>query len=66
MSPDLLAPVMLGSLVVVLLLGFPVAFSLAAVAGVFGALGVVTGQFAPTFLSAMALRIVSGVFRPRP
>lgn len=57
MSPDLLAPVMLGSLVVVLLLGFPVAFSLAAVAGVFGAVGVVTGQFAPTFLSAMALRI---------
>lgn len=61
MNPDLLAPVMLGSLVVVLLLGFPVAFSLAAVAGAFGMVGVATGQFAPSFLTAMVFRI-QGVF----
>ncbi len=39
---DLLAPIMLASLVVVLLAGFPVAFSLAAIAGIFGLLGVLT------------------------
>lgn len=61
MSPDLLAPLMLGCLVVVLLLGFPVAFSLAAVAGSFGLVGVAAGQFTPSFLTAMAFRI-QGMF----
>ena len=41
MSPELLAPLMFTTLVVVLLAGFPVAFSLAAVAASFGVLGVV-------------------------
>lgn len=61
MTPDLLAPTMLAALVLVLLAGFPVAFSLAAVAGVFGALGVVAGAFPPTLLTAMSLRIL-GMF----
>ena len=58
---DPLAPAMFASLVVVLLAGFPVAFSLAAVAGVFGIVGILTGHFSPPFLSAMLFR-VQGVF----
>ena len=61
MSPELIAPVMFGTLVVVLLAGFPVAFSLAAVAAVFGIAGVVAGQFTAPFLLAMPLRM-QGVF----
>lgn len=61
MSPELIAPVMFGTLVVVLLAGFPVAFSLAAVAAVFGIAGVLSGQFTVPFLLNMPLR-VQGVF----
>ncbi len=61
MSPEFIAPVMFGALVVVLLAGFPVAFSLAAVAAVFGIAGVLSGQFTAPFLLAMPLR-VQGVF----
>lgn len=61
MSPELLAPLMFTTLVVVLLAGFPVAFSLAAVAAAFGVLGVALGQFTTPFLLNMPLR-VQGVF----
>ncbi len=61
MIPELFAPLMFTTLVVVLLAGFPVAFSLAAVAAAFGALGVALGQFNAPFLLAMPLR-VQGVF----
>ncbi len=61
MGADILAPIMFGSLVVVLVLGFPVAFSLAAVAGIFGVVGVITGHFNAQFLTAMVLR-VQGTF----
>lgn len=61
MTAELLAPAMLCALVAVLLVGFPVAFSLAAVAGVFGALGVSSGAFPPTFLTAMYFRVL-GMF----
>lgn len=54
---DLLAPAMFLCLVLVLLLGFPVAFSLAAVAGAFGFVGIATDQFKPTFLINMLFRI---------
>ncbi|MBE7940730.1 TRAP transporter large permease subunit [Ramlibacter aquaticus] len=61
MNPDLAAPLMFASLVLVLLAGFPVAFSLAAVASAFAGIGVVSGAFEPAFLLAMPLR-VQGVF----
>ncbi|PZR82965.1 MAG: C4-dicarboxylate ABC transporter [Stutzerimonas stutzeri] len=61
MIADLLAPAMLVSLVVVLLVGFPVAFSLAAVAGAFGGLAIASGAFPPVFLTAMFFRIL-GMF----
>ena len=44
-------------LIVVLLAGFPVAFSLAAVAGVFGIIGILTGHFDAMFLTAATFRI---------
>ncbi len=62
MTYDLLAPLMFASLVVVLLAGFPVAFSLAAVAGVFGMIGVFTDHFNAMFLTAMTYR-VEGFFQ---
>ena len=61
MTPDLLAPLMFTTLVVILLAGFPVAFSLAAVAAAFGVLGVALGQFNHAFLLNMPLR-VQGIF----
>jgi len=57
MSPEVIAPVMFGTLVLVLLAGFPVAFSLAAVAAAFGIVGVLGGQFTAPFLLAMPLRV---------
>lgn len=61
MSPELLPPLMFTALVVVLLAGFPVAFSLAAVAAAFGVLGVALGHFNVPFLLNMPLRL-QGVF----
>jgi tripartite ATP-independent transporter DctM subunit len=55
---DILAPAMFACLVVALFAGFPVAFSLAAVAGVFGAVGLATGDFKVAFLTNMLFRIL--------
>jgi tripartite ATP-independent transporter DctM subunit len=52
---------MLITLVVVLMAGFPVAFSLAAVGGIFAGVGIVSGYFNASFLLAMTLR-VQGTF----
>jgi tripartite ATP-independent transporter DctM subunit len=52
-----MAPIMFGTLVVFLLLGYPAAFSLGAVGLLFGLIGVELGQFAPDFLQAMPERI---------
>lgn len=57
MATEWLAPAMFASLIVALLAGFPVAFSIAAVAAVFGALGIATGAFHPQFLLAAPMRI---------
>lgn len=57
MSAEVLAPAMFAALAVALLLGFPVAFSVAAVAAVFGVLGITGGHFQPAFLLAGTLRI---------
>ena len=53
----MLAPAMFACLVVAVLVGFPVAFSIAAVGAVFGVIGVATGHFDPPFLLAAPLRI---------
>src|SRR5215207_1307893 len=52
-----MAPIMFGSLVVFLLLGYPVAFSLAANGLVFALLGIELGLFQPDFLQALPERV---------
>ena len=52
-----LAPIMFASLVVFLLLGYPVAFSLAANGLLFALLGIELGLFRPDFLQALPERI---------
>jgi tripartite ATP-independent transporter DctM subunit len=52
-----MAPIMFAALVVFLLLGYPVAFSLAFVGLAFGGVGISLGLFAPTFLQALPDRV---------
>jgi len=52
-----MAPIMFGSLVICLLLGYPAAFSLGAVGLIYGLIGIELGQFAPDFLQALPDRI---------
>jgi TRAP-type mannitol/chloroaromatic compound transport system permease large subunit len=52
-----LAPIMFGSLVVVLLLGYPAAFSLAFVGLFYAVVGIALGQFPVDFLQALPDRI---------
>jgi len=52
-----MAPIMFGSLVVVLLLGYPAAFSLAFVGLFYAVLGIALGQFQPDFLQALPERV---------
>ncbi|HZD91840.1 MAG TPA: TRAP transporter large permease subunit [Pseudolabrys sp.] len=54
---DNMAPIMFGALVIVLLLGYPAAFSLGAVGLVFALIGIELGQFSPNFLQALPDRI---------
>ena len=54
---DNMAPIMFGSLVVFLLSGYPVAFSLAANGLLFAVLGIGMGLFNPAFLQALPNRI---------
>jgi len=54
---DAMAPAMFGGLVVFLILGFPVAFSLAACGLAFAALGIELGHFQPAFLQSLPLRV---------
>src|SRR6202795_4008000 len=48
-----MAPRMVASLIVVLLIGYPAAFSLAAVGLIYGLLGIALGLFRPDFLQAV-------------
>ena len=57
MTQSLLAPVMFAAMVVFLMIGFPVAFSLAAVGLVFGFIGIELGAFQPAFLQALGARV---------
>src|SRR5689334_22882340 len=52
-----LAPIMFASLVVVLLLGYPAAFSLGAVGLFYAIVGIELGQFHPDFLQALPERV---------
>ena len=55
-SHGIMPPLMFFGMILVMLIGFPVAFSLAAVGMVFGIIGVLTGHFDPIFLSALPYR----------
>jgi TRAP-type mannitol/chloroaromatic compound transport system permease large subunit len=52
-----MAPIMFGSLVVFLLLGYPAAFSLGAVGLLFALIGIELGQFSPDFIQALPERV---------
>ncbi|MFK8252028.1 TRAP transporter large permease [Ancylobacter terrae] len=52
-----MAPIMFAALVVFLLLGYPVAFALAANGLMFGLIGIELGQFQPNFLQALPERV---------
>src|SRR5437773_11533696 len=52
-----MAPIMFAALVVFLLLGYPVAFSLAANGLVFALIGIALGLFRPDFLQALPERV---------
>jgi tripartite ATP-independent transporter DctM subunit len=52
-----MAPIMFGSLVVFLLLGYPAAFSLGAVGLIFALIGIEFGLFVPDFLQALPERV---------
>ena len=58
MSLDLMAPVMFGGLVVFLLLGYPVAFSLAFTGLFFGVVGMQLGLLHPSLLQALPERVL--------
>jgi tripartite ATP-independent transporter DctM subunit len=58
MSYDLMAPLMFGGLVVILLLGYPVAFSLAANGLFFGFIGIELGMLQPALLQALPERVL--------
>ncbi|MFT4277318.1 MAG: TRAP transporter large permease subunit [Rhodopseudomonas sp.] len=52
----IIPPAMFGTMIIFMLLGFPVAFSLAAVGLFFGLIGVYTSHFDPSFLQALPFR----------
>ena len=56
-----MAPIIFASLVLFLLLGFPVAFALAANGVIFGWIGIELGLFQPTFFQALPERIFGGI-----
>jgi tripartite ATP-independent transporter DctM subunit len=58
MSFEMMAPLMFGALVVFLLIGYPVAFSLAFVGLLFGVVGIVHGSIEPALLQALPERVL--------
>jgi tripartite ATP-independent transporter DctM subunit len=52
-----MAPLMFGGLIVFMLIGYPVAFSLAAIGLLFGFISIELGFFEPVFMSNLPLRI---------
>jgi tripartite ATP-independent transporter DctM subunit len=55
-SHGAMPPLMFGTMITFMLIGFPVAFSLAAVGLFFGVVGIETGHFDPQFLQALPFR----------
>jgi len=58
MSFEMMAPLMFAGLVVFLLLGYPVAFSLAATGLFFGLIGMAHGSIEPALLQALPERVL--------
>jgi tripartite ATP-independent transporter DctM subunit len=58
---ELMPPLMFGGLVVFMLIGYPVAFSLAAVGFFFGFLAMEFGYFSLSFMQAIPLRVYSSI-----
>ena len=58
MGIELLAPAMFATMVVFLLVGYPVAFSLAAVGLAFSLIGIQSGAFGPQLLQALPERVL--------
>ena len=56
-----MAPLMFGGMVVFLLAGFPVAFSLVACGLSFAGVGIAMGFFQPVFLQSLPLRVFHGI-----
>jgi tripartite ATP-independent transporter DctM subunit len=56
-SLDMMAPLMFGGLIVFMLIGYPVSFSLAAVGMVFGIIAIDHGFFQPSLFNAMPERV---------
>ena len=54
---DLMAPLMFGGLIAFMLIGYPVAFSLAAVGLFFGFIGIELGIFQMSLLQALPERV---------
>jgi tripartite ATP-independent transporter DctM subunit len=54
---ELMAPLMFGGLIVFMLIGYPVAFSLGAVGLFFGVIGIELGYFTPALLQALPDRV---------
>jgi tripartite ATP-independent transporter DctM subunit len=52
-----MAPIMFASLIIILLIGYPAAFSLAAIGLIYGLLGIELGLFRPDFLQALPERV---------
>ncbi|MBN8970374.1 MAG: TRAP transporter large permease subunit [Rhizobiales bacterium] len=55
-SHGIVPPMMFGTMILFMLIGFPVAFSLGAVGLFFGVIGIYTGHFDPVFLQALPFR----------
>jgi tripartite ATP-independent transporter DctM subunit len=57
MTAEIMAPLMFVGLIAFLLIGYPVAFSLAALGLFFGIIGIQLGFFVPDFLASLPLRV---------
>lgn len=52
-----MAPIMFASLMIFIVIGYPIAFSLAALGLLFGFIGIELGLFAPNFFQALPIRV---------